>query len=361
MTNDTEIRQLDLKSIHEAEGAQSASVFGWEIPVHYGDPEKEYNATVESCALIDLSFMSLVETSGSDVEDYLNRRLSQRIVDFDKGQKARATQLSGEGRMEADLELLSIGSQKMLLLSPPSISALDLATLCDKYVFTEDATFQPATEHYCIFGLVGPESKNLAEAAGIQVPSKANEVVFSGSDDSPIFVFKSEFLGGALAIIADRKQGEKLFQTLIRSCKELNGALLGYLAFDTYRVENGIAWWGVDLSEKSIPLEADLMSAIHTNKGCYPGQEVIAKIMNLGHPARKLAGVIWSSDDPPVAGKKVFSEDKEAGVLTSSTYSPRYGKAIGLVMMKWNYRGEGTKVVLEDGPAGEIVALPFRS
>lgn len=133
---------------------------------------------------------------------------------------------------------------------------------------------------------------------------------------------------------------------------------IGFLAFDTLRVEAGEPWFGIDTDERTIPLEAGLERAIHFNKGCYPGQETIARITNLGHPARQMLGVRWNSEDPPPAGP-IFVGEAEAGRLTSSTYSPRLAAAIGLAMMKWAHRAPGTSVHTADGTAGTLVALPF--
>ncbi|MCC5877348.1 MAG: hypothetical protein JJU11_14085, partial [Candidatus Sumerlaeia bacterium] len=100
-------------------------------------------------------------------------------------------------------------------------------------------------------------------------------------------------------------------------------------------------------------------TAIHTNKGCYPGQETIAKILNLGHPARKLTGIKWQGEDPPAPGSPLHVAGKEGGHLSSSTWSPRLGHPIGLAMMKWPHRNPGTEVTTAEGLKGTVTALPF--
>lgn len=333
-------------------------VCGWSVPAHFWDPEAEYRAARESVALMPADFMTVVSGEGKDHVEYLNRRLSQRVIGMQVGDVLRANQLAGDGRMEADLEVLLTGEQSTLLLAPPAVPGAALAALMDKYVFSEDARFADVSDQWKALALFGPGAGAVCRHLGLLEPpaGRLETGTFGGH---PCITTQSEFLPGAIVVLV---HGQAITQAWVQALVEVTragGRALGFLPFDTLRVEAGAAWFGIDLNERSIPLEADLMSAIHTNKGCYPGQETIAKIMNLGHPARKLVGIAWESEDPPAGGSVLRAADKEAGTLTSSTFSPVLGRAIGLAMVKWPFRTEGTIIDGDGGLRGRVVKLPF--
>ena len=356
---DTTPRELPLWPDHAAAGARPMPVCGWTLPAHYGDPEAEYRAATESVAILDASFLTTVIGEGKDALDYLNRRLSQRVIQFQPGDGARASQLNAEGRMEADLEVFQLEPQRSLLLAPPAVSGAYLSSLCEKYVFSEDARFPDLTGEWALFALFGPKVPDVLTTFGGDSDIPAGKIVPLADG---IQAFRSEFLPGAVALLVPADQGREALARLTSLATGLGGRRLGFMAFDTIRVESGTPWWGIDLTAKSIPLDADLFSAIHTNKGCYPGQETIAKILNLGHPARKMMGVHFEGDDAPPTGTPLMDGGREVGTLTSSTWSPRLNRPIGLAMMKWSHREPGTRVEISAGAVSGILAsLPMVS
>lgn len=354
----TEPQALPLGSLHEAEGAPLAPVCGWKVPLHFGDPEAEYTAARDSAALMDVSFLTVVEASGKDHLEYLNRRLSQRLIELEPGTGLRAAQLNGEGRMEADMDVFAVEEGRSLLLAPPAASGPYLQALADKYVFSEDAQFTDAAERHAAFAVFGPAAGKVLRDVGIGAPERGEIVSFTAAGQDG-YAFHSSYLPGAVVVMVNRAGAKDFWEALRRATSATGGRPIGFHAFDTLRVEAGTPWWGIDLTERSIPLDADLHDAIHTNKGCYPGQETVAKIVNLGHPPRKLVGLLFETADPPRAGEKLTADGKSAGTLTTSTYSPRLGKAVGLGMVPWSYREPGTEVTAESGAGAKVVALPF--
>ncbi len=332
------------------EPSQEMTVMGVRVAAHYGDPEAEYRAMRSACALVDLSWMSTVRASGADHREYLNRRLSQKVDDMDDGAVLRATLLGAEGRMQADLELLADGATT-LLLSTPASAGPALAALLDRYVFTEDARFADEGGLHGVFALVGPQSESRLAGLGIRAPGPRALATGSIAGER-VLVWRSEIAAGATAVLGP---GTDAFRDALGGAA---GARAGFLAFDTVRIESGTPWWGFDLDETTIPLDANLSSAIHFDKGCYPGQETIAKITNLGHPARQLRGVVLDSEDPPPPRTALTVDGQGAGTLTSCTWSPRLGKCIGLAMMKWAHRAPGTRI-LAGQAGGVVVELPF--
>ncbi|CAN5430527.1 glycine cleavage T C-terminal barrel domain-containing protein [soil metagenome] len=359
MTTNTEqqARPLPLAETHGAASARMMTLAGWSVPAYFADPEKEYFAAAENVALLDVSFLTIVSARGKDIPDYLNRRLSQRVIEMKPGEGLRANQLNADGRMEADLEIFRADDDLHLLIAPPAITGEYLQALCDKFVFSEDAQFGDETGKWAAFALLGPKAGEVVSGAvAVSSTERIQKVAIGGAEG---YLITSAFFAGAHVVIVPVANAQAVYAQLEVAVRAVGGLPIGFVPFDTIRVENGIAWYGIDLTEKSIPLEADLNSAIHTNKGCYPGQETIAKILNLGHPARKLVGVVWETGDPPATQTVLEIDSKEIGRITSSTYSPGLKAAIGLAMVRWQHRAPGTKIVATSGITGITTSLPF--
>lgn len=355
MTTGTELRHLPLAARHRSEGAGMMPLCGWEVPASFGDPEGEYVSAREKVALLDASFLTVVGAEGKDHLEYLNRRLSQYVIALQPGEGRHAAQLNADGRMEAELELFRANEALSWLVAPPAVSGPYLQALAEKYVFSEDARFTDQSGGWNCFALLGPLATSIVGAGRVEGTTvRAVEIEGVGCH-----VLRSHFLPGAIVVAVPARNAAGAYEYLHALVRAARGGSMGFLAFDTIRVEAGVPWWGIDLTDRSIPLEADLMTAIHTNKGCYPGQETIAKIINLGHPARKLVGVVWNGEDPPSADAPLLVDGKEVGRLSSSTYTPVLQKAIGLATVKWQYRDAGTVVYSSDGLEGRLTTLPF--
>jgi len=133
--------------------------------------------------------------------------------------------------------------------------------------------------------------------------------------------------------------------------------------YETLRIESGTPKYGVDMDDTTIVPELGIDGLISYNKGCYIGQEIIARIHFRGHVAKRLTGLVMS--EPPAsaggltAGTELTtSEGKNAGRITSVTFSPKLGKTIALAFVRYDYLAEGTEL-LADGIAVTVTNLPF--
>jgi folate-binding protein YgfZ len=142
----------------------------------------------------------------------------------------------------------------------------------------------------------------------------------------------------------------------------------GFDAFEVLRVEAGVPRYGVDVSETNVVLEAGQEEeAVSYTKGCYIGQEIIARIHWRGHVAKRLAGLVLAGDarESAITGAKVRNvEGKEIGRITSTVFSPQLGRRIALAILKYDYLGAGTEVSVvaegvEEAHAAQVASLPF--
>jgi len=182
--------------------------------------------------------------------------------------------------------------------------------------------------------------------------------VFSVSDLPDNGVVETTWQNAAVTIIRATHTGEAGFDVIVDSSRkaELQQALedagaqpIGEDTFEILRVEAGIARFGIDMDETNVVPETNLDDAVSFTKGCYVGQEIIVRIKHRGHPAKKLTGLRFQTDQPIEPGAIINSkENQEIGRVTSAVISPRLG-SIGLGYVRYEHITEGTHVVVGDG------------
>jgi folate-binding protein YgfZ len=162
-------------------------------------------------------------------------------------------------------------------------------------------------------------------------------------------------------LIVDRANAAYLWSELIKA----GAQPVGYDALEVLRIEAGVPRYGIDMDDTNVVSETNLDDAVSFTKGCYIGQEIIARIKYRGHVAKKLSGLLFEGTVAVGAGSVVNSaEGKEIGRLTSVTFSPRLNRAIALAYLKYDYLAPGTPVKVAAGDlelSGTVVELPFVS
>lgn len=296
--------------------------WGWEIPAEIHDHDQELWES--GAGFLDVSFLGAVFLNGPDRADYLNRRCSQKVLGLKQGEHQRACILNGVGKIDADFDVYQdeFGDRFLLLTSP--YKASQLAAEIDKYLFSEDCQVEPIE-------------------SPIALATRAIPAVFKGKHflklDSEVeaYLLRSDVFAGCTICLLPSGSLQQAVDLLTQACGLASAQFVGWNAFENHRIKLGRTFFGADLSETTIPLEANLNRALHDDKGCYPGQETIATIINLGHPARRF--LVFQSKRPLIVGTPILSgpENAEVGQITSATegdYAPYY--AIGFV--KWRFR-----------------------
>lgn len=187
-----------------------------------------------------------------------------------------------------------------------------------------------------------------------QIPS-ANEVLEAEINDEKIFVFRA-FRADGFDVFLPKTAKEYFFKELQNG----RAALIGEKNREVFRIENGIPKYGVDVDETTVVLETGIDEAVSFNKGCYIGQEIIARIHFRGHVAKKLTGLIFEDETAEIKPNDELksADGKNAGRITSATFSPTLNKIIALAYVRFDYLAEGTEL-----QANELIArvkdLPF--
>ena len=315
----------------------------------------DYRAALEGAALYDESAAGRIFMRGRDRADLLHRLSTNDIAGLRLGQGARSVLTSPIGRI---IDLLTVHALEdaLLVVASPSQGGPVYGHLRKNIFFNDQVTLEPAGRSHGQLALYGPAAAELLERS-------------SGASlgDLPLYHSVEAAIAGAPLLIARRPPiGEHgftlyvpaVYMPPVRAALLAAGAVaLDEDALDILRVERGYGAFGRELSLEYIPLETGLLDAVSFTKGCYVGQEIIARMDSRNRLAKQLRGL--RLDRPVAAPGKLVVAGKEAGDLTSAVVSPRFG-AIALAYVRSAHAAPGGVVGVAAGDArGEVVELPF--
>ena len=167
---------------------------------------------------------------------------------------------------------------------------------------------------------------------------------------------------GGYDLIVPEPRSVDFWNLLLQAGESAGLQPAGLEAWNVHRMEAGIAWYGIDMDEARIPLEVGLEEAISYSKGCYVGQEVVARATYRGQVNRKLMGLLLSSGRPAHGGDKIYRDGQEVGWVTGGAYSPRLQRAIAVAYVRKESWEPGTTVGVESGGGrtdAEVTPFPF--
>jgi folate-binding protein YgfZ len=336
--------QLALDEIHRAQGATMEETCGWLLPAHYGDVSAEHKAVREGAGVIDRSLVGKVVVTGRDRQAFLQGMLSNDVKNLAPGQGTNAAFLDAHGKVMALLHV-HILEDRLLMELPPGLTEKTLGLL-DKFLISEKAYFEGADETFTVLAVEGPKAEALlASLAGRTLGLAADHHVEVSIGDGPVRIVRRSETGGAgFQCWAMAFQGPALWKALV----EAGAQPVGASALDILRVEAGIPWYGHDVDEAVILPETGLEHLVNYNKGCYIGQEVVARVKYRGHVNRALRGLVLDGDRVPGTGARLVVEDKEIGRITSSVRSLALGRPIALGYVRREHFATGTAVTVQD-------------
>jgi folate-binding protein YgfZ len=371
-----------------------------EVVESFGELEMEYAALRKHCVLIDQPHRAVIEVSGKDRIDFLNRMVTQELKSLSPFRVKKSFWLSPKGRVDCDLRIIDLPSRTLLEMD---IHAVDrtLSTL-SKYIIAEDVNLADWTERTHRLAVHGPTAIELisslaqnahgADASGPAfdelLPERACVVQLFGAET---VVFRDDTCGEpGLELILPVSHALNVYQQLVeaghdRSHEDEPGQAMtstksrgtlgarvrlrpaGWHALNIARIETGSPLYNIDFGTDSLPAETGVMSErVSFTKGCYLGQEIVARMDARGHPKQVCVALRFETRiDPatglprqPITGAKLTpaSGEDPVGIVTSSTLSPMLGSApIAFAQVKWGNHEAG--MVLKTAAEGAD-ALP---
>lgn len=359
---------LALHEFHAGLQARFSHVNQAEVVTDYGDPAAEHHALRSTAGIIDLSFRGRLVALGADRRKLLNGQVTQNIRDLPDGQGCYAALVNAKARMLADLYTFALPSE-LLLDVEPGMAGLVRERL-EKYIIADDVQLVDASALYGHLGILGPRAGRLVESLSL-FPSLPGAPLSLVSVHQPglgdLYLMNHGRVGNrGFDLFAPVACLGSLLESLLAGAEVVGARPVGWTAFETARIEAGIPRYGADMTDQHLPPECGIADrAISYTKGCYSGQEVIARIRTYGQVAKALRGLDLGGEPEaplPAPGTSLFRDGREVGVLTSVVRSPTLQRAIALGYVRRECNGPGTQLAVGSAPTAPlatIVPLPF--
>ncbi len=316
--------------------------FGPDIQIveSYGATELEYAAIRKSAALMDCPHRAVVELTGRDRLAFLNNLVTNDIKALEPGRGCYAYLLNTRGRIVQDMNVLNLTDRT--LLDVDARLTADLCRTLENYIFGEAVKVRNYSESHGRLSLIGPTAVNVLQRLGAHDAAEMVNLAIGPVRlaDSEAFIFRNDLCGTSqYEIIVPRTDLESLWQTLQninglpspapgQSRQPLQVRAIGWSAFNIARIESGSLFFGIDITDQNLPMETGswYLRAVSLKKGCYLGQEVVARMHAHNSVARVFTGLIVQGAVPPVAGEELRDEATPVGMVTSSCISPMLGQ-----------------------------------
>lgn len=297
----------------------------------------------EGCGLVDRSERGKLALTGPEAKAFLQGQLTQDIEALEPGTGAYAAFLTHKGKMLGELRVLDTGDE--LLLDTERAALQELFNMIRRFKLGMDVELHKRTLETGLLSLVGPRAR---EVAGNDLPAAEHANAPGEIAGHPVTLAVTD-AGVDVFCAAEHTAG-------VRAALEAAGAQpVSEAAAEVLRVESGRPRWGLELNDSVIPQEAGLNDrAVSFTKGCYVGQETVARLYYRGKPNRHLRGLRLAA--PVTPGTAVTLDDRAIGTVGSAVVSPRLGPVALAILRR---EAEPGATVDAGGVAAEVVALPF--
>ena len=285
--------------------------------------EKEYQAVSERVGLVALPWKKVIALTGADAQSFLDRMLSNKIIDLKLGEGCHATLLQKTGYMIADLYVLCFKDHFWLIVDE-IVREKTIETL-NKFIVADEVSLEDISQDLKVVSIFGKESEGFIKKkwnVSLEHPFSHREV------DGTIIYKSTHTLFPSFDFIIPQKGFVDLRDV----------ETIGFGVLNTLRIEAGRAWYPFEISEKTIPLEINFQDAISYDKGCYTGQETIAKATYRGHVNKVLVKLLVEGAALPQKDSEIFLNEKKVGWITSSCHSQKYNQNIALGFIKYDLK-----------------------
>ncbi len=308
---------------------------------------QDYEALKTAAGLVDRSERGKLALTGADAKSFLQGQLTNDTALLAAGTGLYAAFLTQKGKMQGDLRVLDANAE--LLLDTERVALQALFNMIRSFSLGHDVQVHKRTLESGLLSLIGPESDSLLREAGVELPEAEHSHVSLTVGGAEVRAIRTDL--GTDLLFASGDQA-----TVISAALAAGAVPVGDEAAECLRIESGRPRYGVDLDDSVIPQEAGLnQRAVSFTKGCYVGQETVARLFYKGKPNRELRGL--RSDERLPVGTVLSFADREVATVTSSTVSPRLGPlALALVRREAPI---DSVVSSGEGQTSVVSALPF--
>ena len=355
-----------MTSIVHSDATVIGDIAGRSVALQFSSTEAEYAALRESAIVIDRSHRTRMAFAGDRRIDTLTGLVTNDVGALSPGMGQYAAALTPRGKIIADLRVFARASD--LLVDVPARAAAGFVAMVRKFVNPRTTRYTDLTDSLGDVGVFGPRAREIVAALVRLTPDALASLPPYGSvavdihDQAMLVARVPDIASEGYEIIGPSDAGAALW----RSAIELGAMPAGLEAWEIARIEAGRPEWGVDIDDTTIPQEAnfDDLHAISYTKGCYTGQETVARVHFRGHVNRHLRGLTYAGAAALPSFAQLLNEaEKVVGDVRSTAVSPRIG-GIALAMVRREVAPGSTVRVRPEGgeeSVATVIELPFPS
>lgn len=329
--------------------------------------ESEMNSLYTGVGMRDISSLCVIELKGNDVLDFLHRISTNSVKNMVKEEVAKTIFTTEKGRIIDTATIINLDENQLLVCSQEHQEKMMM--WLHKYVISDDVKINNINGKYTLLEVLGPQTDSFMTLISGSIVNNINPntIKIINTDGIIFFLMKHFDHNGQLIywILADPVYAQKLIRYMIENKDPFNFNLIGEEAYSHYRIENGIPIAPNEINDLHNPHEVGLMNLVNTTKGCYIGQEVIARLDTYDKVQKSLCGFTFSETINDYEKLVLFDESNvEAGNITSTVYSFKFKKHIGIGFVKCKYFEEGTVLTAKNADRNPIKVtvkkLPFK-
>ena len=356
-----------------------------DIVAGYGLLELEYAAFRRGAAVLDLAHRGTLAVRGAERVEFLNRMVTQELKGLAPGEVRAGFWLNRKGRIDADLAFVQVpdadGQPPVTLVDVDIHDAARTASALGAFLFSEDAQVADETASWARLAVHGPEGAQVLSNAGVEDAAleqlnsdmRCARATLAGS--SVVLARRDQCGSPGVEVFLPRDSAARAWDALVSQHDAQDGGKrrarpAGWHAYNIARIEAGTPLHHVDFGTDGLPHETGILAQrVSFRKGCYLGQEVVARMESLGKPKQRLVALRMAEDALPVAGSPVFERGPDGepgnpvGTVTSSTLAPMLGAAcVAFAMVKTAHSEPGTVLTVpaEGGRATATVQPALR-
>ena len=339
-------------------------IAGRPVVLRYGEPAAEYAALRRGAVVVDRSHRMRTRIEGAKAAELVTGLVTNDVLALTAGQGLYAAALTAKGKIVADVRIHA--DDDSLLVDVPTRAAAGWWEMVRKFINPRIARYRDISAETAALGVFGTAARRIVSGATGAAPEILGALpmhhfvrVDGHGAERSLMIVRSPALGlEGYEIVLPATDAAALRTRMIAA----GATPMGLAAFEIARIEAGMPEWGLDIDDSTIPQEAnfDELHAISYTKGCYVGQETVARVHFRGHVNRHLRGLRFAGDPPPARTQLADAANKIMGDVRSSAISPRLG-GVALAMVRREVPIGTTLRASWDGGEGgfDVVELPF--
>lgn len=356
-----------LYEIQRAAGAAFGLSGAWEMARSYGNAVTEHLTIRKKAGLVDQSHRGKLRLKGNDRTEFLNGMVTNDIKSLTIGEGVYAAVTTDKAKILADCRVHCLSDTLWLDLENEVTEKI--RKHLDRYVIASDVTIEDVTEQWGLLSIYGPSSAEIVtQWSGLSpLPQKEYSTTLFSIEETSVLLTRNEITGEVgYDLYVPMERLIWLWNQLMQVGHSHGLFPVGLDALDSLRIEAGIARYGADMDESNFPMEGGLeKKAISYTKGCYIGQETIARADAQGRMNKRLMGLELAGESVPKKGQSIQArpespgaEGHVVGTVTSAVKSPTLGKVIAMGYLHRDFIKPGTEISIAGQPA-KVVSPPF--